>query len=298
MHIYSFTNFFYCSDFFVIYTFLDKDDLYTPEIFSETQKLGEEKSKKSKKTTSCLWESSSPFQLDENHNNDSFENFKQENKTGAYLGNMSMNIVRKTKIPTNNFWKKFIGKNEKAHVEKTQIDQNMEKTERAGGNGREEKKDLKELICDITNLNERMSRLEKIILEKDEKMEKLSMKYRKLKTNNLILQQNIKLLQNQTNSNLLPQENKIESGNGKTIKLLNDFEILLRKSILSSTFDFKSKKNSNSLKNAGNYYEALKFYEKAIIPIKEKLLLSRKNEPNSEEKRNIEIMRDMVDKFK
>ena len=212
-----------------------------------------------------------------------------------------MNVVRKMKIPTNNFWKKFIGKSEKMHFEKSQIsktDKNMEKTEKLEGNEKDAKNEFKELISEIKNLNERMSRLEKIILEKDEKMERLSMKYRKLKTNNLILQQNIKLLQNQANNSLLLQENKNESGNGKTIKLLNDFEILLRKSILSTSFDFKSKKNSNCLKNAGNYYEALKFYEKAIIPIKEKLLLSRKNEPNSEEKRNIEIMRDMVDKFK
>lgn len=255
---------------------------------------------KKKKMASCLWESFNTLQVDENYNNASFENLKPEHKTGAYLANM--NIARKMKIPTNNFWKKFIGKNEKTEkiqTDKTdKSDKNVEKTQRLQENRREEKNELNELKSEITNLNERMSRLEKIMLEKDGKMEKLSMKYRKLKTNNLILQQNIKLLQNQANVSLITQENKFENGNEKIIKTLNEFEILLRKSILSSTFDFKSKKNSNSLKNAGNYYEALKFYEKAIIPIKEKLLLSKKNEPNSEEKRNIEIMRDMVNKFK
>ena len=80
----------------------------------ENSKIAANRLKKNKKATSCLCESSN-LSFD-NVQNMSIESHKESMKTKFDMKttsnlNISNNMARKLKLPTNNFWKKFIGKN-------------------------------------------------------------------------------------------------------------------------------------------------------------------------------------------
>lgn len=189
--------------------------------------------KKNKKTASCLYENSN-ISLDPVHNT-SIDSLQKEsnNKTVNNL-NVSSNMQRKLKLPTNNFWKKFIGKTNNTllkHQTKDEKEQNR-------GFRQNENNENEWMKRELLNLKSRVEVLEKSEKVTKETTEKLERKYRKLKKEKECLKKMNNYLIDQNKGILLDLKEVSSKTSNKSfetvLKSLNEFEVKLKNSIMSS----------------------------------------------------------------
>lgn len=210
--------------------------------------------KKNKKTSSCLWESSN-YSFDVAHNI-SIDSHKDvplmklvENSNNSFNNNNNFNVLsnmgRKLKLPTNHFWKKFIGKNlnttpdlaNKTNFKKEKSEFHKNNHESFTQNSKTYN-EFEWLKNEIFALKEKVSALENSEKVLKEKTEKLDKKYKKLKkekqnlkkVNNYLVEQNKGIL-----ADLKDFPSKSSNNNFETVlKSLNEFEVKLKNSIICS----------------------------------------------------------------
>jgi len=215
-----------------------------PEKSTENSTTIATRLKKNKKTASCLWESTN-LSFDQAHNLSIDLNKDFMKRGGGDLKNSTnlnmssnmntsnTNIARKLKLPTNHFWKKFIGKNAMINQKNPKI------------------KEEKESFCEEIKNNE-MNWVKKEILMLKEKVEnlennekilkgtteKLVKKYKKLKKEKENLKKVNSYLIEQNKGILLDLKEVSSKSSNKSfetvLKSLNEFEIKLKNSIVCS----------------------------------------------------------------
>lgn len=214
----------------------------------ETNITGANRLKKKKKNASCLWESSN-HSFDVPLNSGSMDSQKEfpggaqvseNNKTNNL--NVSCNMGRKLKLPTNQFWKKFIGKtlnsNNNEFSNKGLI--KKEKTDLLNKNNENNKNgsDIEWLKRELFALKEKVIDLEESDQKLKIKTDKLEKKYKKLKKekenlkkmNDYLIEQNKGIL-----SDIKDFSSKSGNKNFDTVlKSLNEFEKKLKNSIICS----------------------------------------------------------------